>query len=345
MISTDPPDLVVVDRLNVDYRRDGEWSNVIRDLSITIAPGEALGLAGESGCGKSTLASLLLGERRSERRIRGGSVQFEGNDLFAIGSRGLRLLRSRRLAFVPQNGGASLTPTMRIGGLFAETLRYGRPELSASKVADESCGYLAMVGIPDPAGALIRFPHQFSGGQQQRIALALAMCHGPDLMILDEPTTGQDALTRRGIVELLARLRAATQTAMLYVSHDLATLSEVCDRIAIMYAGEIVEVGPASDVLDDPRHPYARALVASIPRLETRPDPSKVLQGTLDRHILPAGCRFALRCAYAEGACFDTRQELDDTGAGHAVACRRKTDRAVLGGEVTQIRVPEKVRA
>jgi peptide/nickel transport system ATP-binding protein len=307
--------LVEIERLSVEYRREGRWETVIRDLDLGIARGEALGLAGESGCGKSTLAALLLGERRSERRLVQGRVSVAGEDLFALRPARLRALRRRRIALVPQNGGQSLTPTLRIGALFRESLR-GRPGIRAAD-------YLAQVGIPAPDLALRRYPHQFSGGQQQRIALALAICRAPDLLILDEPTTGQDALTRRGIVELLAGIRAETRPAMLYVSHDLATLSEVCDRIAVMYAGEIVEVGPTDAVLAAPVHPYTRALVASLPRLEQAPDPAAILRGVLDRRLLPDGCRFAPRCGFAEPPCHANRQRLRELGADHQVACER----------------------
>lgn len=310
-------DLVEVSGLTVDYRRNGAWDTVIRDIDLAIAPGEALGLAGESGCGKSTLASLLMGERRSERRVSAGQVWLGGVDLFRAGPSALRDLRRKRLALVPQNGGTSLTPSMRIGSLFAEA--FGQDTARAEQT-------LALVGLRDPKAALQRFPHQFSGGQQQRIALALAICREPDLLILDEPTTGQDALTRRSIVALLASLRASSRMAMLYVSHDLATLSEVCDRIAIMYAGEIVEIGAASTVLGAPRHPYTKALLASVPRLDRAPDPDAILKGTLDRRFLPAGCRFAPRCAFAEQPCHVERQSLAPVGATQSVACRRWPD-------------------
>lgn len=278
-------DLMTVASLTVDYRQQGQWHSVIRDLSLAVRRGEILGLAGESGCGKSTLASVLLGERRGERRLRAGSVRFDGIDLSTLRARELRRLRGVRLALVPQNGGASLTPTLRIGSLFAETLRAHRPHMNKVELAAEARRQLSQVGLPDPTGALARFPHQFSGGQQQRIALALALCRMPDLLILDEPTTGQDAMTRRGIIDLLIRLRLSSRMSMLYVSHDLATLSEICDRIAIMHAGEIVEIGQMEDVLLRPRHPYTRALVAAIPRLEAPPDPA----------LLPASRRTAER--------------------------------------------------
>jgi oligopeptide/dipeptide ABC transporter ATP-binding protein len=249
-------------------------------------------------------------------------------DLFRAPPRMLRGLRRKRIALVPQNGGTSLTPTLRIGRLFAEAV--GRDVVRAEAA-------LERVGLPDPAAALRRFPHQFSGGQQQRIALALAICREPDLLILDEPTTGQDALTRRGIVALLASLRASSRMAMLYVSHDLATLSEVCDRIAIMYAGEIVEVGAAGQVLNTPRHPYTKALLASVPRLDRAPDPGAILKGSLDRRFLPHGCRFAPRCTFAEPSCRTDRQTLTPVGDAQFVACRRWPDFEIAPPEVQKV--------
>lgn len=322
----DQAPLIEVRNLTVDYRREGGWFNVISDLSLTIKAGETLGLAGESGCGKSTLASLLLGETRSERRIRGGSVWFAGNDLFALKRSDLQRLRSTRLAFVPQNGGTALTPTSRIGWLFTETLKARQPDLDRKSAADRARHYLNLVGLPDPTAALLRYPHQFSGGQQQRITLALALCREPELLILDEPTTGQDAVTRQSLISLLARLRASTRTAMLYVSHDLATLSEISDRLAIMYAGEVVEAGPTTELIARPRHPYAEALIASVPRLDAPPDATRMLQGQPARRFLEEGCRFVPRCRYAVEECHRRRQTPEALGDGHVIACQRHAE-------------------
>jgi peptide/nickel transport system ATP-binding protein len=340
--------LIEIDGLTVDYRREGSWFNVISDLSLTIRAGETLGLAGESGCGKSTLASLLLGEVRSERRIRHGSIRFDGVDLFALKRRDLQRLRSTKLAFVPQNGGTALTPTSRIGRLFRETLKASQPSLDEKAAVDRARYYLSLVGLPNPTGALARYPHQFSGGQQQRITLALALCCEPELLILDEPTTGQDALTRQSLINLLARLRASTRTAMLYVSHDLATLSEISDRLAIMYAGQVVEAGPAAALLAQPRHPYAEALIASVPRLESPPDATRMLRGRPAQSFLGDGCRFASRCRYATDDCHQLPQTLEDLGGGHSVACYRSAEiiEEQLASDVTvQAPIPERVLA
>jgi len=316
-------DLLRVERLSVDYR-DGEgWRAVLRDVSLTIAAGEVLGLAGESGSGKSTLAALLLGETRPERRVRSGHVRFREHDLFASPRAVVQSLRGRRIGFVPQNGGAALTPTMRVGRLFFSLLRHHRPDLSAREIRARIERLLGEVGIPEPASAGRRFPHQFSGGQQQRIALALALACEPELLVLDEPTTGQDALLRQALIALLLTVRREHALAMLFVTHDLSTLLQICDRAAVMYAGDIVEIGPARDVIERPRHPYTRALVAALPGLDRPPDPRAELRGGLDWHAVSDGCRFAPRCPSATAECATQRQTLTEIAPGHAITCWR----------------------
>jgi peptide/nickel transport system ATP-binding protein len=264
--------LLRVEGLCADYRDGAGWRPVLRDVSLTIRAGEVVGLAGESGSGKSTLAALLLGEMRADRRIRAGHVRYGTHDLLAAPPAVLRSLRGRRIGLVPQNAGASLTPTMRIGGLFASMLRHHRADLAARDIRVRVEGLLAGVGIPEPQAALHRFPHQFSGGQQQRLAIALALCCDPDLLVLDEPTTGQDALLRQALLGLLLAIRRERQLAMLLVSHDLATLAQVCDRVAVMAAGAIVEAGPAAELIGQPSHPYTRRLVAALPSLDRPPE-------------------------------------------------------------------------
>lgn len=264
--------LVTVERLQVDYVREGIWRTVIRDLDLVIERGEAIGLAGESGCGKSTLASLLLGEQLPGRRIAGGRILFDGHDLFRTAPAALRSLRGSRIGIVPQNGGTTLTPTRRIGSLFDDVLRTHRPALSASQRADEARIALEQVGIPGPARALGRFPHQFSGGQQQRVSLALALVCNPELLVLDEPTTGQDAVIRRMLIALLREIRQRLGTTILFVSHDLLTLAEICDRINVMSGGHIVESAPAATILSRPTHAYTRRLAAAVPRIDRPPE-------------------------------------------------------------------------
>lgn len=265
------PILISAQGVAADYRRGRHWEPVIRNLHLAIRAGEIVGLAGESGSGKSTLGALLLGERMDTRRLSSGSIVFGEIDLFDAPRGEIGRLRGRRIAFVPQNGGTSLTPTLRIGGHFFETIRRHRRDLSPVQIAEHSHDLLAQVGIPDPGNALRRFPHQFSGGQQQRITIALALSGDPDLLVLDEPTTGQDAVIRRGLVELLRDLVADRQKTVLFISHDLATLSEICNRIVIMRSGEIVEEGPTGSILTAPAHHYSRTLIEALPRFDRAP--------------------------------------------------------------------------
>lgn len=313
--------VVDISGLDADYGRAGSWRPVLRSVDLAIAPGERVALIGESGSGKSTLASLLLGDRREDRRLVAGRVTVLGHDVFSLDRRSLQRLRGGRIALVPQNGGASLTPTRRISSHFAESLRTHRPDLDRRARRTRTIELLGEVGLPAPEAAPRLYPHQFSGGQQQRIALALAMAGDPDFLVLDEPTTGQDAVTRRALLSLLRALSERRGTTMLFVSHDLTAVAQLCDRIVVLYAGEIVEDGPVETVLTEPRHPYTRALLASAPTLAGPPDPTAILTGALGPDRAAAGCSFAPRCRHAAPACREHRPVAEKVGPRHRVAC------------------------
>jgi peptide/nickel transport system ATP-binding protein len=314
--------VVVVEGLSVEYWTDRRWREVVSDVTFSIGRREILGLAGESGCGKSTVAYALLGERRTGSRISGGRVLFEGDDLLRRREAELRAIRGARIGLVPQNPTASLTPSMSCGRQIAETLefhgtaRFGRAKAAALEL-------MAEVGLPEPPITYAKYPHQMSGGQQQRVVIAMALACRPSLIVLDEPTTGLDVTTQWRILSLLGGMRDRLAAALLYVSHDLGALAQICDRIAVMYAGEIVEIAPTADLFRHPRHPYSRGLLASVPRIDRPPTPGAGLRGALRRDELPAGCRFAPRCDFVELACRTTQQVLDPPGGAHRVACRR----------------------
>ncbi|MEO7195313.1 MAG: ABC transporter ATP-binding protein [Pseudonocardiaceae bacterium] len=275
------------DRVSVAYRRpDGSLATVVSHVSLSLAPGQILGLVGESGCGKSSLALACMGAIPDGGVITSGSVTVEGLDLLTAPPQTLRALWGRHLAHVPQNPATSLHPAMRIGRQLAQpiTTHLG---LTGRQLRDRATELLDRVGITHPRQALRRYPHEFSGGQQQRIALALAISCDPQVLILDEPTTGLDVTTEAKIVALLTGIITNTGAAALYISHNLALVSTVADRLLVMYAGKIVESGATRDVVHHPRHPYTRALLAALPSAHERraawalpagPQPTPILE-------------------------------------------------------------------
>lgn len=311
-----------VEDLRVDVSTDDGWSTVLDDVSFAIRPGEVLGLAGESGCGKSTTAYALLGYARPGSRFGSGRVLFDGVDLLTLRSSSLRRIRGSRIALVPQNPATSLTPSIRIEDQIAETLIAHRP-LSHRAAIARSRELLGEVGLPDPTGTGRRYPHELSGGQQQRVVIAMAVACQPTFLVLDEPTTALDVTTQAHVLALLQRLQKEHGMGMLYVSHNLGVLAQMCDRIGVMYAGRLVEVATTRELLHAPRHPYTRGLIAAVPSLEAPARGGVRLRGLLKRDEIPPGCPFAPRCDFARPRCFSDEQSLDDPGDGHPVACWR----------------------
>ena len=263
-----PPALLEVVDLAISYRQQRGWQQVLSKVNFTIGRGEAFGLVGESGCGKSTVALQLLGYRHPSSRVDSGRVLFNGGDLLSLKRGELDRLRGDRISFVPQNPTTALNPGIRVGLQVIETLRaHGKAHDEAAALR-RAIELFTLVGLPLPARLVRRYPHQLSGGQQQRVCIAMALACNPDLVVLDEPTTGLDVTTQEQIIELLIDLRARIGMSMLYVTHDLGVLSQIADRVGVMYAGHMVEIAPTAALFSQPRHPYTRGLIASIPRLD-----------------------------------------------------------------------------
>ena len=314
--------LVEVIDLNFAYRQGEGWVRVLHKVSFTVYRGEAFGLVGESGCGKSTVAYQLLGYRREAARIESGRVVFQGMDLGKLDRSALDHLRGNRISLVPQNPTTALSPAMRIGRQLTEVLQFH----SASQGADAKrvVELFRLVGLPEPETIGRRYPHELSGGQQQRVCIAMALACEPDLVVLDEPTTGLDVTTQEQIVHLLADLRARLGMSMLYVTHDLGVLAQIADRVGVMYAGRMVEIAPTAELFAHPRHPYTRGLIASIPQIEhANQSAGIVLRGLLRRDELPEGCPFQPRCDLAETRCTSDVQSLEAVASDHLVACCR----------------------
>ncbi len=290
--------------LELVYKVRGVDRPVLRGVSFAIERGRSYGLVGESGCGKSTAALGIVRYLPRNGRISGGSISVAGQDVLALGGRGLRDYHARAVSMVYQNPGSALNPGLRVGTQVAEAFTVlGVPGKESEERAHEA---LTRVQIADPSSVMSRYPHQLSGGMQQRVVIAMALAKNPALLILDEPTTGLDATVEAEVLDLVANLQAEIQTAVLFISHNLGVISKMCDRVGVLYAGRLVEEGPVETVLQDPRHPYTVGLLRCIPRGGVRKD-----RGRLDTipGFLPslgasiAGCVFADRCALADDRC------------------------------------------
>jgi peptide/nickel transport system ATP-binding protein len=315
------PALAIAD-LDVAYKVRGREREVLRGVSFQIAPGESYGLVGESGCGKSTTALAVVRYLPRNGRVRGGSISVGGRDVLGLSIGDLRTLRATELSMVYQNPAEALNPSLRVGAQVAEsfTVRGVDRRLAHERSLDA----LRAVQIADPDSVLQRYPHQLSGGMQQRVVIAMALAKDPTLLILDEPTTGLDATVEAEVLDLIDHLQHTFSTAVLFISHNLGMIAKMCERVGVLYAGRLVEEGPVETVLRDPRHPYTVGLLRCVPRGGLRKD-----RGRLDTipGFLPAigeqlpGCVFADRCALAQDICRTQEPPLTPLDARHSSRC------------------------
>jgi peptide/nickel transport system ATP-binding protein len=290
--------------LDVDYRVRGSWRRVLRSVSFEIAPGESFGLVGESGCGKSTAAFAVMRYLPRNGRVSNGSIHVGGRDLLAMSEREVGRLRASEVSMVYQNPGSALNPSIRVGDQVAEVFTISG--LAKDDARERARGMLAKVQISDPASVMRRYPHQLSGGMQQRVVIAMALASDPTLLILDEPTTGLDATVEAEVLDLVLALRQEFGTSVLFISHNLAVIAKMCERVGVVYAGKLVEEGPANEVFADPRHPYTVGLLRCIPRRGVRKDEARL--DTIPGSLPPIGahlpaCVFVDRCGLAQEIC------------------------------------------
>jgi peptide/nickel transport system ATP-binding protein len=291
---------------------------IVEDLSLTLRRGEILAVVGESGSGKTTAALAMLGYARRGARIVSGSVRVLGEEMVGQSSSITRRRRGRLVSYVPQDPATALNPSMRLGDQIQAVVRAHRgDEPAGQRVVD----VLSRVGLPTDKRFQRRYPHQISGGQQQRVAIAIALVCSPSVIVFDEPTTALDVVTQRRILEEIRRLRDELGIAMVYVSHDLAVVASIADRIAVFYAGRLVECGPSASMLSDPRHPYTRALLAAVPE-HNDPRQLRGISGSAPSlEERPPGCTYAPRCPLAIERCRGERPVLAPISEGHLVAC------------------------
>ncbi|MEM9199228.1 MAG: ABC transporter ATP-binding protein [Pseudomonadota bacterium] len=298
--------ILEIDKLSISFFTQAGEIPAVMDFSCTVQPGEAMGLVGESGCGKSTVALGVMQDLGGNGRIVGGSIKFKGRDLAKLTPSELRDIRGSEIAMIYQEPMASLNPAMKIGRQLMEVPMI-HEKISAAKARKLALDMVASVKLPDPERILNAYPHQLSGGQQQRIVIAMALMSKPSLLILDEPTTALDVTVEAGIVDLVNDLSQTTGTSMLFISHNLGLVMEVCDRLCVMYSGEAVETGAITDVFNRMRHPYTQGLFRSIPLpgADKTARPLIPIRGNFPLpHERPPGCNFGPRCDYFEaGRC------------------------------------------
>ncbi len=320
-IEATAPALDVSD-LELVYRVRGVDRPVLRGISFTIERGQSYGLVGESGCGKSTAALGIVRYLPRNGGVTGGAISVAGRDVLALGGRGLREYHARTVSMVYQNPGSALNPSLKVGDQVAEAFTVlGVPGKEAVLRALET---LRTVQIADPASVLGRYPHQLSGGMQQRVVIAMALAKNPELLILDEPTTGLDATVEAEVLDLVSQLQAEFQMSVLFISHNLGVISKMCSRVGVLYAGRLVEEGPVETVLQDPRHPYTVGLLRCIPRGGVRKDHGRL--DTIPGFLPPLGvelpgCVFADRCALADERCHVEEPPYFVVTAGHDSRC------------------------
>ncbi len=337
-----------IENLSISFFTRSREIPAVMDFSCKVMAGESMGLVGESGCGKSTVALAVMRDLGKNGRIVAGSIKFKGRDLTHMSEEELRHIRGSEIAMIYQEPMASLNPAMKIGAQLAEVpmIHQGMDRAEAMKLARQ---IVADVRLPDPDRILQAYPHQLSGGQQQRIVIAMALMSKPALLILDEPTTALDVTVEAGIVDLVKDLGEKYGTSMLFISHNLGLILDVCDRLCVMYSGEAVETGNVTQVFDKMRHPYTQALFRSIP-LPTANKSSRPLVAIPGNfplpHERPRGCNFGPRCDYfQDGRCNlgDIPMEPVPGDDRHASRCLRWTEidwSAPLKAVVTKERAP-----
>ena len=310
------------DALDVAYTVRGKDRRVLRGLSLRVEAGRSFGLVGESGCGKSTAALAAVNYLPRNGKISSGAVRVAGKDVLSLSWSELRRLRADSVAMVYQNPGAALNPSIKVGSQVEEAFTVRG--VARGEARERARDALAGVQIADPGSVMGRYPHQLSGGMQQRVVIAMALAKDPALLILDEPTTGLDATVEAEVLDLVSHLQAELHTSVLFISHNLGVIAKMCDRVGVLYAGRLVEEGPVEAVLTDPRHPYTVGLLRCIPRAGVRKD-----RGRLDTipGYLPSlgaelpGCVFVDRCALADERCRAEEPAVSEVGAGHETRC------------------------
>ncbi|HUA76460.1 MAG TPA: ABC transporter ATP-binding protein [Acetobacteraceae bacterium] len=321
-------ELLEIEGLRTVFRQPSGEVPAVDGVDLTVERGETLGIVGESGCGKSALSLSIMRLIAPPGRISAGRILFDGADLLLLPPAAMREIRGNRIAMIFQEPMTSLNPAFTVGRQLTEAMRAHDRSLSARSLRGRAVEALAHVRIPAPERRLDEYPHQLSGGMRQRVMIAMALACRPDLLIADEPTTALDVTVQAEILALLGDLQRETGMAIILITHDLGVVAETADKVAVMYAGRIIEQGLVAALFDDPQHPYTLGLLGSIPRLEQTRERLLAIEGAVPPPFaLPSGCRFHPRCVFAAPECAETDPKLVSVGTGsaahHRAACLR----------------------
>ena len=321
----DAAPILAVENLATAFRTGGFWHRAVRDVSFTVGRNETLAIVGESGCGKSVTALSIMGLLPpANSRIEAGHIRFAGLDLVGLDEEAMRKLRGNRMSMIFQEPMTSLNPVLTVGFQIAETLRYHRG-MGRGEAAAAALDLLEQVKIPSARQRFGDFPHQFSGGMRQRVMIAIALACRPELLLADEPTTALDVTIQAQVLSLLAELKAAYGMSVIFITHNLGVVASIADRVAVMYAGEIVELAPVAELFARPTHPYTELLLRSIPRVDRDTTGLSAIPGQVPSiAAMPKGCRFAPRCPLREPECTMRDPELAPLHEvpAHQVRCR-----------------------
>lgn len=324
--------LLAVQNLSVSFDTDEATVEVLDKVAFELAKGETLGVVGESGCGKSVTSLAIMGLLpKPAGRVTGGQIMFDGDDLLSYRPERMRSIRGRKISMIFQEPMTALNPVQRVGRQLMETLQLHRPETSKHEQIEISVELLDRVGIPEPRQRLTEYPHQLSGGMRQRVMIAMALIHVPDILIADEPTTALDVTIQAQILELIAELQRENGMAVIFITHDLAVIAEIADRVVVMYAGRVAEEARALELFAQPLHPYTQGLLNSIPSLSGIPKTQlKTIRGMVPSFAnMPSGCRFRNRCELAQQKCAQEVPRYPDAKYARSVACHFWQDSAV----------------
>ncbi|MGQ7278870.1 ABC transporter ATP-binding protein [Brevibacillus thermoruber] len=313
--------ILQVERLQVTFRSDDGEVHPVSGVDFVVHEGETLGIVGESGCGKSVTSLSIMGLLpKGIGRVSGGRIWFQGRELTAMTPKEMQKIRGNEIAMIFQEPMTSLNPVFTVGEQLDEQIRL-HLGLSKREARQHSVEMLRTVGIPRAEEIAKEYPHQLSGGMRQRVMIAMAMSCSPKLLIADEPTTALDVTIQAQILDLMRQLKERQGTSIIFITHDLGVVAEMCDRVIVMYAGQVIEEAPVRELFQHPQHPYTRGLISSIPTLDQQKSRLYSIRGTVPHPAkMPAGCRFAPRCDYAQDICRDN-PPLKEVEAGHRCRC------------------------